>query len=127
MNINHLISELIEYGTVNNLIAEDDRIYCSNRLLEFFRVEDYSPEQNEVSPPRAIHEILSDCLKYAEETGLLEGVMGMHLYYLEGTDKEYQQYFIPTYPTGVEDVFRTADRQLESEEDESVEEAEEQE
>ncbi len=75
MNINHLISELIEYGTANNLIAEDDRIYCSNRLLEFFRVEDYSPAQDEFSPeeaPRAIHEILSDCLEYAEETGLLE-------------------------------------------------------
>ena len=50
MNINHLISELIEYGTANNLIAEADRIYCSNRLLEFFRVEDYSPAQDEFSP-----------------------------------------------------------------------------
>mgnify|MGYP003320874138 CR=1 FL=1 len=31
-----LISELVSYGMVNGLIAEDDKVYVINRLLELF-------------------------------------------------------------------------------------------
>ncbi len=61
-------------------------------------------------------------IEYDEETGLLQGVMGMRLYYIDGIDKEYQPYFIPSVPTGVDDVFRTAERALPAEE--NAEEAE---
>ncbi len=69
MNINHLINELIEYGVSNNLIENDDRIYCSNKLLEFFGVEDFTEEKIFYSRP--VHEILEDCITYAGEAGLL--------------------------------------------------------
>ena len=46
-------------------------------------------------------------VSYDREDGILQGSVGMKLYYLEGTGKEYQPYFIPSVPTGVEDVFRT--------------------
>ena len=69
MNINHLINELIEYGVSNNLIENDDRIYCSNKLLEFFGVEDFTEEKIFYSRP--VHEILEDCMTYAGEAGLL--------------------------------------------------------
>jgi Galactose-1-phosphate uridyltransferase len=69
MNINYLISELIEYGVNSGLIPEEDRIYYSNKLLEFFGVEEYTAE--EISSIRPINEILEDCIAYAEEAGLL--------------------------------------------------------
>ena len=31
-----VISELVSYGMVNGLIAEDDKVYVINRLLELF-------------------------------------------------------------------------------------------
>ncbi len=46
-------------------------------------------------------------VSYDREDGILQGSVGIKLYYLEGTGKEYQPYFIPSVPTGVEDVFRT--------------------
>lgn len=52
-------------------------------------------------------------ISYDREDGILQGSVGMKLYYLEGTDKEYQPYFIPSVPTGVEDVFRTGGLDLE--------------
>ncbi len=53
-------------------------------------------------------------ISYNTEDGILDGGVGMKLYYLEGTDKEYQPYFIPSVPTGVEDVFRTGGMDLEA-------------
>lgn len=50
---------------------------------------------------------------YDESNGYLQGALGMRLYYLEGTDREYQQYYIPSVPTGVDDVFRTGGMDLE--------------
>ena len=67
--INKIIAELITYGLNNNLIDEDDRIYTTNKLMEFFQVEDYECE--EVADIRPIHEILEDCLNYLEEAGIL--------------------------------------------------------
>lgn len=51
---------------------------------------------------------------YDESTGVLQGSLGMRLYYLEGTDNEYQPYFVPSVPTGVDDVFRTGGMDLEN-------------
>ncbi len=38
--ISELINELVEYGCQNGLVVEDDRIYITNRLLEFFELTD---------------------------------------------------------------------------------------
>ncbi len=51
---------------------------------------------------------------YDEANGILQGAIGMKLYYLEGTDNEYKPYFIPSVPTGVDDVFHTGGMDLEA-------------
>ena len=90
-----LITELIQYGRNEKLIAEDDVIYTTNKLLELFGVEEYDepakvPEARPVSEARPISEarpvsearpipearpvseILEDLLSYAEEAGILK-------------------------------------------------------
>ena len=71
MNITELIYELIQYGKTNGLIASDDVIYTTNRLLEFFDVQDYA-EPDETAGVRDLHLILEDMISYAEEKGLLK-------------------------------------------------------
>ena len=44
---------------------------------------------------------------YDEEAGLLKGAVGVELYYILGTDKEYTPYFIPSVPKGQADIFHT--------------------
>ncbi len=65
----NLIDELVRYGIDKELIEKDDIIYITNRLLEFFKVDDYNPSDNNGS--RALAEILDDMTNYAIETGLL--------------------------------------------------------
>lgn len=67
--IKHLISELVEYGTGNGLIAEADKVYTTNRLLELFDVLEYEEEPVE---PRPLHLILKDMTDYAVKNGMLE-------------------------------------------------------
>ncbi|MBR1852397.1 MAG: UDP-glucose--hexose-1-phosphate uridylyltransferase [Lachnospiraceae bacterium] len=69
--IDSLIHELIQYGIQNALILPDDVIYTTNRLLEFFKLTEYTNPDKE-DAPRTIHEILDDMLTYASESGLLE-------------------------------------------------------
>ena len=70
-NINNLIHELVRYGISAHLIAQDDIVYTTNRLLEFFKINEYvEPETSE--EPRQLNLILEDMLDYAAETGLLE-------------------------------------------------------
>ena len=70
-NINNLIHELVQYGISAHLIAQDDIVYTTNRLLEFFKINEYAePETSE--EPRQLNLILEDMLDYAAETGLLE-------------------------------------------------------
>ena len=70
-NINNLIHELVQYGISAHLVAQDDIVYTTNRLLEFFKINEYvEPETTE--EPRQLNLILEDMLDYAAETGLLE-------------------------------------------------------
>lgn len=39
--MDRLISELVSYGMTNELIAEDDKVYVINRLLELFDKKDF--------------------------------------------------------------------------------------
>ena len=43
MNINLVISELVEYATRCELIEKDDRAYAVARLMELLHVSDYTP------------------------------------------------------------------------------------
>lgn len=64
-----LISELVSYGMVNGLIAEDDKVYVINRLLELFGKKDFTWSEEIVRP---LHLILEDMKSYALESGIIE-------------------------------------------------------
>jgi UDPglucose--hexose-1-phosphate uridylyltransferase len=64
-----LISELVSYGMNNGLIAEDDKVYVINRLLELFNKKEFTWSDEVVRP---IHQILSDMMEYAFEQGIME-------------------------------------------------------
>ncbi len=70
-NINALIKELVTYGINKGLIEEADAVYSTNRLLEFFKLEDFNVDSND-SKVRDLHLILEDMIDYALEAGLLE-------------------------------------------------------
>ena len=67
--MDRLISELVSYGMTNELIAEDDKVYVINRLLELFDKKDFVWSDEKV---RSIHMILEDMMKYAMEKGIME-------------------------------------------------------
>lgn len=45
-SINTLINELIRYGMKNGLVAEEDKVYTTNRLLELFELLEYQEENS---------------------------------------------------------------------------------
>ena len=59
-------------------------------------------------------EILATEVEYDEETGLLIGLVGIEQYFIEGTDKAYEPTFIPSVPTGQNDVFHTVSENLDT-------------
>lgn len=67
--INKLISELVAYGMKNELIATDDKVYVTNKLLELFNVMEYSEED---VTPRTIADILNDMTTYALANNILQ-------------------------------------------------------
>ena len=69
MNVNLLISELVEYAERRRLITDADRAYSIARLLEILRLSDFAP--CEVTDQREISDILSDICDFAFETGLI--------------------------------------------------------
>lgn len=69
--IGKLISELVAYGMLNNLVVSEDKVYVTNRLLELFEVMEYE-EEEPGSAPRELSVILEDMLSYALERGILE-------------------------------------------------------
>ena len=70
MDITLRIRQLIGYAIHHNLIFEEDRIYCTNRLLEALGLSECpsDPPEEEAS----LEEILSDLCDYAFEMGLIE-------------------------------------------------------
>lgn len=49
-------------------------------------------------------------VSFNDTTGYLEGSMSVELYYIEGLEKEYKPYFIPSVPTGQSNVFHTGEK-----------------
>lgn len=52
-------------------------------------------------------------LSFNSETGKLSGTMLLNRYFIAGTDGIYEPEIIPDHGTGVENIFRTSERQLE--------------
>lgn len=68
--INKLINELVTYGLKQGLVAEDDKVYVTNRLLELFGLISF--EEETVEQERKLTDILEDMLQHAHGQGLLE-------------------------------------------------------
>ena len=64
------ITELVQYGIQSSLITEEDRIYCTNQLLEMLGLSELT-EEWEGGEVRPLSEILEDLLDFAAEQGLL--------------------------------------------------------
>ncbi len=70
ININRLITELVEYSERKGLIDAADRPYAVNSLLALLRVSDYEPAVT--YGQREISDILSDITDYAIDCGIVE-------------------------------------------------------
>ncbi len=70
MNVNYLISELIDYSVGRGLIAESDTAYATSRLLSLFKLSDF--ERCRTEGARELSEILSDLCDFAHGCGLIE-------------------------------------------------------
>ncbi len=68
--INALITELVSYGIRTGLVADADRVFVTNQLLELFDVIEYEPEK--IAAERELAAILDDLLDYAFSQGLLK-------------------------------------------------------
>lgn len=66
------ILELVQYGMNSGLVEKDDRIYVTNQLLEFFRLDGYEMEREDTGRKRPLHIILESMTEYALQNGLLE-------------------------------------------------------
>ena len=69
--ISDLIRELVCYGSSCGLIADEDRTYCINRLLELFGQSGYAPSACD-GKARDLHFILEDMTGFAIKNGILE-------------------------------------------------------
>lgn len=69
--IQQLINELISYGCSSGLVAEEDKIYVTNRLLELFRLDAHEETPMKLNI-RPLADILADMLDDAAAQGILE-------------------------------------------------------
>lgn len=86
--IQNRILELVEYGLVTGLIAEEDKIYTTNALMELFQIDDIEDcvmekfamckkEANgytmtQESAEAVLEDILEDMMAYAYENGIMK-------------------------------------------------------
>lgn len=67
------IKKLVAYGLQTGLIAEEDKIYTTNRLLELFELDEPGECHEEITVSAAeLESILSSMLDYAAEKGILQ-------------------------------------------------------
>ena len=70
MDINYIICELVEYATEHSLIDTQDRAYSIARLMEIFKISDFTP--CEVKEIRPLDKILANATDYAYENKLID-------------------------------------------------------
>ena len=65
------INKLVSYGVLTGLVAEEDRIFTTNALLELFGLDEIEAKAQEVKV-EDLEDILKGMLDYAAENGLME-------------------------------------------------------
>ena len=68
--INTYIKQLCNYAIDCYLIKEDDRTYCTNRILELLNLDSYTEPED--CPSANLEEILNNILDFAVSRGLIE-------------------------------------------------------
>ncbi|MDF2537203.1 MAG: UTP-hexose-phosphate uridylyltransferase [Herbinix sp.] len=68
--INQYITALVDYGLTTGLMAETDRIYVTNTLLDLFNLDEYTKPDSSVDS-MTLEEILKGMLDYAFEQELI--------------------------------------------------------
>lgn len=66
MSINQIVTFLISYALKNEFIQAGDSVYCTNRLLELFKVDAYEKEEVDSD----LNTVIEEALKIAKERGL---------------------------------------------------------
>lgn len=79
--IDYAVASLVEYGIRRELIAEEDRRYMTNRILDLLQKDDYT-EQTVTDGELNLDEILNRLTDWADETGILrsESITGRDLF-----------------------------------------------
>lgn len=97
MNINKYISELLDYGTNNKLLKEEDRIYSSNLLLDILRLDEFKYESTQNLD---LETILSGILEYA----IIKGLIGDNIVEKDLFDTKIMNTLLPR-PSEVNEKF----------------------
>jgi len=72
MEISKLIARLVKYGEITGLVAPEDKIYVTNRLLMLFKQDEaFEGDAGEVSA-EDLESILKDMIDYAYENKLID-------------------------------------------------------
>ena len=72
------IRELVQYGLLTGLVAKEDEIYTTNKLLELFGEEEYpfefgeETEQTEEEAVKRLPELLTEMMDYAVNKGIMQ-------------------------------------------------------
>lgn len=69
--INETVAKLMQYGMKTGLVAEEDKIYVTNQVLEALGLSEYE-EPQEISGETDLEEILKEITDYAVEQGMIE-------------------------------------------------------
>ena len=72
------IRELVQYGLLTGLVAKEDEIYTTNKLLELFGEEEYpfefgeEAERTEEEAVKRLPELLTEMMDYAVNKGIMQ-------------------------------------------------------
>ncbi len=66
------IRKLVKYGLLTGLIEREDEIYTTNRLLEFFGIDELEEGGDAAMTVEELEAVLKELLDYACERGLIE-------------------------------------------------------
>ena len=65
------IRKLVKYGLITGLIAQEDRIYITNRLLELFQIDELEEDGDVSMTVEELETVLKEMLDYAYEHGFM--------------------------------------------------------
>lgn len=98
--INTYVKQLCDYAVHCGLIKEEDRIYCTNRILDLLCLDCFDEPEN--VPAAELEDILASILDYAAEKGLIEN----SVVYRDLFDTKLMSVFVPL-PSAVREKFWT--------------------